>query len=110
MRNRFIRTLVLTAATVALLGLAGSSRVSADTSFGIHIGLQGPPPDREEHPWARPDRTAVWIAGHNEWANGGYVWVAGYYAYPPHEGNHWVSPRYTHSQDGYYYHPGHWST
>ncbi len=110
MKKISIRTLVLTAATVALLGLAGSGSLSADPSFSIHIGSQRPPPDREDyHQWQSPDRTAVWIPGHNEWRDGRYVWIGGYYSYPPHRHNHWIAPRYTHGQDGYTYHPGYWS-
>ena len=110
MKNISIRTLVLTAATAALLGLAGSSPVSADPSFSIHIGSQGPPRDREDYqPWQSPYHTAVWIPGHNEWRDGQYVWVGGYYGYPPHRHSHWVAPRYPHNEDGYSYHPGHWS-
>jgi hypothetical protein len=109
MKNMSIRTLALTAATVALLGLAGNSSVLADSSFTIHIGTQAPPPPQEDHQWASPYHTAVWIPGYNEWSNGGYIWVAGYYGYPPHAGSHWVSARYSHQQDGYSYRPGHWS-
>lgn len=79
-------------------------------SFSIHIGSQGPPQDREDYQqWQSPYQTAVWIPGHNEWRDGQYVWVGGYYGYPPHRHSHWVAPRYPHNQDGYSYHPGHWS-
>jgi hypothetical protein len=55
MKNFSIRTLALTAATVALLGLAESSPVSADPAFSVHIGSQGPPPDRQDYKqWQRP--------------------------------------------------------
>jgi len=110
MKNLPIRTLALTVATIALLGLTGSGSVSADPSFSIHIGSQGPPRDREDYqPWQSPYHTAVWIPGHNEWRDGQYVWVGGYYGYPPHRHSHWVAPRYPHNEDGYSYHPGHWS-
>jgi hypothetical protein len=110
MKSISIHTLALTAATVVLLGLAGSSTASADSLFTIHIGTQGPPPDRQDyHQWQSPDHTAVWIPGHNEWRDGQYVWVGGYYGYPPHRHNHWVAPSYPHNQDGYSYRPGHWA-
>jgi hypothetical protein len=103
------RTLALAAATVALLGLAGSSPVSADPSFTIHIGSQGPPPDRQDYQqWQRPDRSAVWIPGHHEWRDNQYVWIGGYYDYPPRRHSHWVAPRYPHHGDDSY-RPGHWS-
>jgi hypothetical protein len=109
-----IRTLTAAAATVALLGLAGASPVSADqvtlaAGGTVHVGPQAPPPPQEDHQWASPYRTAVWIAGHNEWKDGGYVWVGGYYSYPPQENNHWVAPVYSHTEQGYLYESGHWS-
>ena len=110
MKNISIRTLALTAVTVALLGLAGSSTVLADPSFTIHIGSQAPPQGRDDYQqWQSPDHTAVWIPGHNEWRDNQYVWVGGYYGYPPRRHSHWIAPRYPHNQDGYSYNPGHWS-
>jgi len=103
-----IRTLALTAVT-ALAGLAGTTPVAADPSVIIQIGAQAPPPAREDHRWARPYHTAVWIPGHNEWNGAGYVWVGGYYGYPPHRNSHWVAPTYPHTDSGYSYRPGHWS-
>jgi hypothetical protein len=109
MKQPSIRTLALAAATV-FSGLASTSPVSADPSVTIHIGSQAPPPPpQEDHQWARPYHTAVWIPGHNEWRDGQYVWVGGYYDYPPHRHSHWVSPSYSRHQDGYSYRPGHWS-
>ncbi len=91
---RILASLVI--ATVS--GLVVNSPVSADQTLtmpagsSIHVGPQAPPAPREDHRWASPSQNAVWIAGHNEWQSGQYVWVGGYYGYPPHEGNHWVSP------------------
>jgi hypothetical protein len=109
MKSISMRTLALASATAVFLSLAGNSPVLADPAFTIQIGSQAPPPPREDHPWARPYHTAVWIAGHHEWRDGGYVWVDGYYAYPPHAGSHWVSPSYPHNQGVYSYRPGYWS-
>jgi len=75
----------------------------------IQIGNQAPPAPHPEHRWASPSHSAVWIPGHNEWQNGQYAWVGGYYAYPPHKNSHWVAPSYPHNHDGYSYRPGHWS-
>ncbi len=84
--------------------LAVPNRASAAIDLGIQVGTP-PPPVVVEHPWHRPYREAVWIAGHHEWVNGAWVWVGGYYAYPPRPGAVWVPARYHH---GYYY-PGHWA-
>jgi len=81
----------------------GSNQASAQ-SVSIQVGTP-PPPFVPEHPWARPYRGAVWIPGHHEWINGAWVWVGGYYSYPPRRGGFWVRAHYRH---GYYY-PGHWA-
>jgi len=109
MKNISIRTLAFATVT-AIAGLATTTPVTADPSFTIHIGNQGPPRDREDYQqWQSPHQSAVWIPGHNEWQDGHYVWIGGYYGYPPRRHSHWVAPRYPHNQDGYSYRPGHWS-
>jgi hypothetical protein len=97
-----LRVAVLALATTAMLFI-GSNQASAQ-SVSIRIGVP-PPPLIVEHPWARPYRTAVWIPGHHEWIDGRWVWIGGYYDYPPRPGCHWIRARY---RDGYY-NPGHWS-
>jgi len=108
MKNISIRTLAFATIT-AIAGLGTTTPVTADPSFSIHIGNQAPPRDREDRRWERPYSTAVWIPGHNEWQDGRYVWIGGYYGYPPSPRSHWVGPRYPHNRNGYYYRPGHWS-
>jgi hypothetical protein len=98
-----LRTVVLACAAGALL-FAGSNQASAQVSFNIQVGTP-PPPPVVEHRWARPYPGAVWIAGHQEWVHGGWVWVAGYYAYPPRHGAAWVPGHY---HNGYWF-PGHWA-
>ncbi len=89
----------------AVLTFAGSNDASASTFVNIRVGSPPPPPPvRVDGAWARPYRGAVWIAPHYEWINGRWVWVRGYYAYPPRHGGHWAQPYYRH---GYYY-PGRW--
>jgi hypothetical protein len=74
--------------------------------INVQIGAPPPPaPVVVERPWGRPYRTAVWIAPHYEVVNGGWVWVHGYYAYPPRPGAYWVAGRYRHG----YWRPGHWA-
>jgi hypothetical protein len=73
---------------------------------GVQIGT--PPPSAPvvvEHPWGRPYRTAVWISPHYEVVNGAWVWVHGYYGYPPRRGMVWVGGRYRHG----YWRAGHWA-
>jgi hypothetical protein len=108
MKNISIKTLAFVVAT-GIAGLAGVMPASAQTVV-LQIGNQAPPPPRQDYnQWQSPSHSAVWIPGHNEWQNNQYIWVGGYYAYPPHPHSHWVAPRYPHNQSGYSYHPGHWS-
>ena len=98
-----LRTVALAGVAGALL-FAGSNQASASVGISIQVGTP-PPPLIVEHPWARPYPGAVWIAGHHEWINGRWVWVGGYYAYPPRRGAVWVSGYYRHG----YWHPGYWN-
>jgi len=99
-----LRTAALSCAAFALLSI-GASHASAQVGVSIRVGSPPPPPPTVVyHQWHRPYRSAVWIPGHNEWVDGRWVYVGGYYTYPPRGGAVWVQPRYHH---GYYY-PGYW--
>ena len=93
---------LLAFAVVAMLFI-GSNQASAQY-VSIRVGTP-PPPVVVERRWAPPYRGAVWIPGHHEWIRGSWVWVGGYYTYPPRRGGYWVPAHYRH---GYYY-PGHWA-
>jgi len=93
--------LALVAGAALFISPTGASAAMVDVQIG------GPPPPEPvvvERPWARPYRGAVWIAAHYEVVGGRWVWVHGYYAYPPFPGAHWVAGHYRHG----YWHPGHW--
>jgi hypothetical protein len=96
-----LRLMALALIATAVLFVAPSSASAA--YVGIQVGTP-PPPVIVERAWARPYPTAVWIPAHHEWIRGRWVWVHGYYAYPPYRGAVWISARY---RNGYYY-PGHW--
>ena len=93
--------------TVALAAAAAlfvsPTKVSAAAVY-VQIGAPPPPPVVVEQPWAPPYRTAIWIKPHYEVINGRWVWVRGYYTYPPRSGVVWVNGYYRHG----YYHPGYW--
>jgi len=95
----------------ALALMAGAALWVAPTKASaavVSVQIGTPPPAAPGYippPWARPYRTAVWIAPHYEAIHGRWVWVAGYYAYPPRPGMHWVAARYRHG----YWRPGYWA-
>jgi hypothetical protein len=89
---------------VAIVSLFASV---APASAQVEITVGAPPPPPPPHVyarWAPPYRGAVWIAGHNEWVNGGWVWVGGYYGYPPRPGAVWIPGHYR----NHHWRPGHW--
>ncbi len=94
---------VLLAIVVVLTSLAGINRASA-IDVGVAVGTPPPPPGGYERPWAPPYRGAVWIRPHHEWRDGRWVWIHGYYGYPPRRGSVWVEGHWGRG----YWHPGHW--
>ncbi len=105
MKITLLKAMALIAITFASLAV-GTTPASAQVGVSIQVGTPPPPPPPGYgyNRWAAPYPGAVWIAGHNEWVNGRWVYVGGYYGYPPRRGAVWVAPRYHH---GYYY-PGYW--
>ena len=95
----------------ALALLAGAALLVSPTKASaavVNVQIGGPPPPPPAYvppPWARPHRSAVWIQGHYEVVNGRWVWINGYYGYPPHGGMHWIPGRYKHG----YWRPGYWA-
>jgi hypothetical protein len=100
-------TLRLALLTLFVLAVSFTGTTPASAAVAVNIAIGGPPPPRPTvivQPWARPYRSAVWIQPHYEAINGRWVWVNGYYAYPPRRGGVWVDGYYRHG----YYRPGHW--
>ncbi len=99
-----LRTVALVGAAFALLSFCPTP-ASAQVAVSIRVGTPPPPPPAVVYQrWPAPYHGAVWIPGHHEWVNGRWVYVGGYYGYPPRRGAVWIAPRYHH---GYYY-PGYW--
>ncbi|MES2307904.1 MAG: hypothetical protein V4507_03500 [Verrucomicrobiota bacterium] len=83
--------------------------LEADASFRIQIGGAPPPPPVViERPWVSPSSEAVWVEPHYEWEGNQWVWIRGYYMYPPRTGAVWIGPRYFHDHDHHYYERGRW--
>jgi len=98
-----LRTAALSCAAFILLAV-GASHASAQVAVGIQVGAPPPPLPAPYHRWAAPYPGAVWIAPYNHWNGNRWVYVGGYYAYPPRRGAVWVSPRYYHHR----YYGGYW--
>lgn len=94
-----------TLAVVAFVVLFVSSKPASAIDVNIRVGGPPPPPRADYGRWAPPYRGAVWIAGHHEWRDGRWVWIGGYYDYPPRRGGYWVPAHYHNG----YYRPGHWA-
>jgi hypothetical protein len=106
MKMTRLRVVALALIAVVATFFGSITQASAATYVSVRVGGPPPPPPAVVYrPWAAPYRGAVWIPGHNEWINGRWVWVGGYYTYPPRRGGYWVQPHYKH---GYYY-PGRWA-
>ncbi len=97
-----VLALALVAAVTTFIG--SGSQASAQV-VSVNVGPPGPPPGYVEHRWHRPGPGAIWIAGHREWRGGTWVWVGGYWGYPPRPGLFWVPGHWRHG----YCHPGHWA-
>ena len=54
-----------------------------------------------------PGPDYVWIGGDWVW-NGGWVWRAGYWGYPPRPGVIWVGGSWSRGPGGWHHAPGHW--
>jgi hypothetical protein len=92
------------ALVAALTTFAGFGQASAQ-DIRVSLGAPpGPPRGYHERRWERPGPGAIWIDGHREWRGGAWVWVGGYWGYPPHPGWIWISGHYHHG----YWRPGHW--
>jgi hypothetical protein len=100
MKISFLPTMAL-AAAVGFAGIGSASAADPD----IHIRTPPPSDRRQETPWAKPYRQAVWIGGHYEPRGGTWVWIGGYYAYPPYSGAKWYQGYYRHGE----WHPGRWT-
>ena len=68
---------------------------------------QPPPPPPAETVVIAPGPDCVWIGG--EWAwNGGWIWVAGHWGYPPYPRAVWVRGYWYRSPHGWCRAAGHW--
>ena len=109
MKPKILKPLV--AGTVCLISLFILQPVQAHdhVGFSIQIGSAPPrPPVFVEQRWAAPSPEAVWVEPHYEWMGGRWVWVRGYYMYPPQPSCIWVPPHHEYYRHDHYWVGGHW--
>jgi hypothetical protein len=68
---------------------------------------QAPPPPQTEAVVVAPGPGYVWVPGSWEW-RGRWVWVGGYWAFPPSPGGIWVDAYWVRGPYGWHRVPGHW--
>jgi hypothetical protein len=76
----------------------------------VHITTGRPPALRHEVRGPRPGSDYLWIGGFWHSDGGRWIWVPGRWERPAATHAYWISPRYVHTEGGYIYEPGHWST
>jgi hypothetical protein len=95
---------------LALGFLAAGLPAKAEISFDLRVG--GPPPHHTEvvveRPWSSPGYGAVWVQPHYDWVGDQWVWVHGYYEYPPRPGMMYTEGAYEYRGGEHHWHPGHW--
>jgi outer membrane lipoprotein SlyB len=68
---------------------------------------QAPPPPQSETVVVAPGPGYVWVPGEWQW-HGRWVWLGGYWAFPPDTSAVWVEGYWTRGPYGWYRVPGHW--
>ena len=82
--------------------------LASAASFAQVMIRVGPPPPVVERRGPPPGEGYIWIGGHQHYDNDHYVWTAGHYDRPPHNGARWVPSRYERRNGGYVEIEGHW--
>jgi hypothetical protein len=100
---------ILPLAMLGALSLGSLACGPADYGYtGIDVGF-GPPEARAEVSIESPGPGYYWVPGYYDWQDGNYIWVAGSWQRPEHDGDVWVAPRYERNGSRYRYYRGHWS-
>jgi outer membrane lipoprotein SlyB len=85
----------------------GGPSVAPAPPATVVVVAQPPPPPPIETIVVAPGPDYVWIGG--EWAwNGGWIWVAGHWGYPPYPHAVWVRGYWGRGSHGWSRVPGHW--
>jgi hypothetical protein len=103
-----MRKFLMTLGLAIGLMLAGGSRVSAQVSARVYVGIQPPVEIVEKVPPA-PGPAYVWIKGHHMWRDGHFVWVGGRWATPPRGMRLWVPGHWDRDPGGWFWVEGRWA-
>ncbi len=107
--NRFVISWRIgkTLLAAALLAVALASASACMVVGGGWVTVAPPEPVVEVRA-VSPGPDFIWIPGYYDYSGGGYVWVAGRWARPPHRNAEWVPDRWEHQDKGYRHVKGHW--
>lgn len=100
---RTVKTLL----AAALLGAAVLA-ASACVITGAGWVTVAPPEPIVEARIVAPGPGFIWIPGYYDYRGGGYIWVAGRWARPPHPRAEWVPDRWERQDRGWHRVKGHW--
>ena len=82
--------------------------VPSPTGGSSIVVMQAPPAAQQEVPPPRPGSDYVWVPGYWSWQTDHYVWHAGAWQIPPHEGAVWVPPRWEPEGSQWRFYDGYW--
>jgi outer membrane lipoprotein SlyB len=90
-----------------MINTPGTAGDAPAPQAGTMYVAQSPPPPPAETVVVAPGPDYVWIGG--EWAwNGGWIWVAGHWGYPPYPRAVWVRGYWYRGPHGWCRAAGHW--
>ena len=102
-----LRTLILAGALGGALACGIALPAAAQVYGGIYVQTAPPQPVYETVPSA-PGPGYYWVPGYWRWNGYRYVWVHGYYSYPPYGGAVWHPGHWARNAYGWYWRAGHW--
>ena len=77
------------------------------TTYDAGAVVEGPPAPPTETVVVAPGPGYVWVPGEWDW-RGRWVWVTGYWAFPPYPRAVWIDGYWTHGPYGWHRVPGRW--
>jgi len=90
-----------------MINTPGTATAAPPTSYDADTVSQAPPAPQTETVVVAPTPGYVWIPGAWEW-RGNWVWVGGYWAFPPYPRAIWIDGYWSRGPYGWHRVPGRW--